>query len=96
MPSRVEDGGDEVLATASHLLRELRIFAMRKSRSNGGAVKKAESLGHKMSEFSQYGDREYSYCERPACKAHLVENGAEVGGNAIAHLCPLTEGIGWN
>jgi hypothetical protein len=62
----------------------------------GEAVKKAKGLGHKMSPFAPYGDREYSYCENSTCKAHLVEHEAEIGGNALAHLCPLTEGIGRN
>ena len=35
---------------------------MKKSKAMGEAVKKAEGLGHKMSPFTPYGDREYSYC----------------------------------
>ena len=69
---------------------------MKKSRAMNEAVKKAESLGHKMSPFAQYGDREYSYCESPNCKARLIFQGEKVEGEALAHLCPLTEGIGRN
>jgi len=60
------------------------------------AREKAEGLGHKMSPFTQYGDREHSYCENPTCKAHLIVQGEKVEGNAVAHVCPLEEGDGRN
>lgn len=59
-------------------------------------MKKTGNLGHKMSPFTQYGDREYSYCENPACKARLIVQGEKVEGNADAHVCPLIEGDGRN
>ena len=58
----------------------------------GEAMKKAEGLGHKMSPFTRYGGKEFSYCEKPTCKAHLTVQGERVEGDAVAHLCPLTEG----
>ena len=65
---------------------------MRKSE----VVKKAEGLGHKMSPFTKYGDKDYSYCENSACKAHLIMGGEKVEGDAVAHVCPLAEGDGRN
>lgn len=63
---------------------------------NREATMKAEGLGHKMSPFTPYGDKEYSYCEKPTCKAHLIVQGEKVGGNAVAHVCPVLEGRGRN
>jgi hypothetical protein len=60
------------------------------------ARRKAEGLGHKMSPVIAYGDKEYSYCDNPACKARLVVQGDKVEGNALAHVCPLAEGDGRN
>jgi len=57
---------------------------------------KAEGLGHGMSPFTPYGDREYSYGKNSTCKAHLIVQGEKVEGNAVAHLCPLIEGDGRN
>ena len=60
------------------------------------ARNKAESLGHKMSPFTPYGDRKYSYCENSTCKAHLTLQGEKVEGNALSHVRPLLEGEGQN
>ena len=69
---------------------------MRKSGSTNDTMKKAENLGHKMSPFTQYGDREYSYCENPECKVCLTAQREKVEGDAVAHVCPLAEGDGRN
>ena len=66
------------------------------SNAEKDARKKAESLGHQMSPFTQYGTQEYSYCENQACKARLIVQEEKVQGNAVAHVCPLAEGDGRN
>ena len=65
-----------------------------KSIPMGKTVEKAESLGHKMSDFSPYGDRRYSYCENSDCKARLIVFGEKIEGNAFSHVRPHTEGDG--
>ncbi len=56
------------------------------------AAKKAEGLGHRMSPFTPYGDKEYSYCENSACKGRLTLQRVNVEGDALTNICPILEG----
>ena len=39
------------------------------ARANRETLKIAERLGHSLTPFAPYGDKEYAYCENPSCKA---------------------------
>ncbi len=60
------------------------------------ALKIAERLGHRLTPFAPYGDKDYAYCENPSCKARLIVEGARAEGHALSHVCPVVEGDGRN
>ncbi len=60
------------------------------------ALKIAETLGHRLTPFAPYGDREYSYCQNFSCKAKLIIQGDKAEGHALSHVCPVVEGDGRN
>jgi len=56
------------------------------------ALKTAERLGHHLTPFAPYGDKEYAYCQNPSCKARLIVEGDKAEGHALSHVCPVMEG----
>ncbi len=65
-------------------------------RAKRESLKIAERLGHHLTPFTPYGDKEYAYCENPDCKARLIVGGDRVEGHALSHVCPVLEGDGRN
>ncbi len=59
-------------------------------------LKNSERLGHNLTPFAPYGDKEYAYCENPDCKARLIIQGDKAEGHALSHVCPVVEGDGRN
>ena len=55
------------------------------------ARKMADSLGHQMSPFTPYGDKEYSCCKNNACKARLIVQEAKAEGHARSRVFPFLE-----
>ena len=66
------------------------------ARAKQEAKKMVEALGHHLTPFAPYEDREYAYCENPSCKARLIIQGNKVEGHALSHVCPVLEGDGRN
>ena len=60
------------------------------------SLKIAERLGHHLTPFAPYGDKEYAYCEDSSCKARLIVEGDRAEGYALSHVCPALEGDGEN
>ena len=56
----------------------------------------AERLGHHLTPFTPYEDKEYAYCQNPSCKARLIIQGDKAEGHAPSHVCPVVEGDGRN
>jgi hypothetical protein len=65
-------------------------------RAKRESLKIAERLGHNLTPFAPYGDKEYAYCENPSCKARLIIQGEKAEGYALSHVCPVLEGDGRN
>ena len=65
-------------------------------RAKRESLKIAQSLGHHLTSFTPYGDKEYAYCENPDCKARLIIQGDKAEGHALSHVCPVMEGDGKN
>ena len=59
-------------------------------------IKIANRLGHHLTPFTPYGDKEYAYCENPLCKARLIIQGDIAEGHALSYVCPALEGDGMN
>ena len=66
------------------------------ARAKRKARKMVEALGHRLTPFAPYGDREYAYCENPSCKARLIIQGDKAEGYVLSHVCPVVEGDGGN
>ncbi len=60
------------------------------------ALKMAERLGHHLTSFAPYGDKENAYCQNPSCKIRLIIQGDKAEGHALPHVCPVVEGDGRN
>ena len=60
-------------------------------RAKHEALKIAQALGHSLTPFAPYGEKEYAYCQNPSCKARLIVEGPRVEGYALVHLCPFLE-----
>ena len=60
------------------------------------SLKIAKNLGHRLTHFAPYGDREYAYCQNFPCKAKLIIQGDKAEGHALSHVCPVLGGEGRN
>ena len=60
-------------------------------KANRESLKTAERLGHHLTPFTPYGDKEYAYCENPSCKAKLIIEGARSEGYALSYVCLFQE-----
>jgi len=60
------------------------------------SLKIAERLGHQLTPFTPYGDKEYAYCKNSDCKARLNIQGDRAEGHALSHVYPVLEGDGRN
>lgn len=58
------------------------------------SLKIAEHLGHHLTPFTPYGDKEYTYCQHSSCNARLIIQGDKAEGHALSHVCPVLEGDG--
>ena len=65
---------------------------MKKSKHE--SLKVAQSLGHHLTSFAPYGDKNYADCENPSSKAKLIRQGDKAAGHALSHVCPVMEGEG--
>ncbi len=60
------------------------------------SLKITERLGHHLTPFAPYGDKEYAYCENPSRKARRIIQGERAEGYALSHVCQVLEGDGRN
>ena len=50
-----------------------------------------EALGHTLTPFAPYGNKEYAYCQNPVCKARLIILEDKAESHALSHVCPVLE-----